>query len=197
MRTFYDPQQLPADDLYHLLTATVVPRPIAWISTRSAAGIDNLAPYSFFTVTSANPAIVQFTSVGHKDSVRNIEETGEFVVNLTSATLVEAVNQTGAPYLPEQNEFDEVGIIGEPADRVNVSRVAAAPVTLECTLHQIIEVGNAFVVMGQVIYASAHTQILAADGLPSFNAVQPLSRLGRTEWGFAGETQDILRPTIS
>lgn len=73
---------LPAPDPYRLLTGLVVPRPIAWVSTRSADGVDNLAPHSFFTVASADPAIVHFTSVGRKDTLSNIEETGEFVINL-------------------------------------------------------------------------------------------------------------------
>jgi flavin reductase (DIM6/NTAB) family NADH-FMN oxidoreductase RutF len=82
MRIDFDPAELDRNAFYRLLTATVVPRPIAWVSTTSAAGVDNLAPHSFFTVSCVSPPVVQFTSVGRKDSVRNVEETGQFVVNL-------------------------------------------------------------------------------------------------------------------
>ena len=93
-----------ADDpdvrMYPLLTATVVPRPIAWISTRSAAGVGNLAPHSFFTVSCANPPIVQFTSVGDKDTLRNVQETGEFVVNVASAPMTGRSTIPALPSMP-------------------------------------------------------------------------------------------------
>ncbi|MDF2898638.1 MAG: hypothetical protein K0Q46_5424, partial [Rhodococcus erythropolis] len=92
VRTLFDPAELEPRRFYQLLTASVVPRPIAWVSTLSADGVGNLAPYSFFTVASSAPPIVQFTSVGRKDSLRNIEATGEFVINLATATLADVVN---------------------------------------------------------------------------------------------------------
>jgi flavin reductase (DIM6/NTAB) family NADH-FMN oxidoreductase RutF len=88
MRKDFDPGELSSGDFYRLLTAVVVPSPIAWISSRSAEGVDNLAPHSFFTVASVDPPIVQFTSVGEKDSLRNIRSRGELVVNLAPAGLI-------------------------------------------------------------------------------------------------------------
>ncbi|WP_395403349.1 flavin reductase family protein [Arthrobacter sp. UC242_113] len=109
MRKDFDPGELSSRDFYRLLTAVVVPRPIAWISSRSAEGVDNLAPHSFFTVASADPPIVQFTSVGEKDSLRNIRSRGEFVVNLAPAGLIAEVNATGTNFPPDVSEFDAAG----------------------------------------------------------------------------------------
>ena len=99
-RQDYDPAELGAG-VYPFLNSVVVPRPIAWISTRSAAGVDNLAPHSFFSVASVNPPVVSFTSVGEKDSLRNIRETGEFVISLAPENLFEAVNATGTGFTAE------------------------------------------------------------------------------------------------
>src|SRR3546814_15821232 len=101
-----DPDTRP----YGLLTALVVPRPIAWVSTVSADGIGNLAPHSFFTVASAHPPVVQFTSVGAKDTLANVLATGEFVVNLASRPLMEQVNQTSAPYRLGVDEADRKSV---------------------------------------------------------------------------------------
>ena len=109
-RSTFDPDQLGARTFYRLLTAAVVPRPIAWVSSRSSDGIDNLAPHSFFTVACVDPPIVAFTSVGRKDSLRNIEQTGQFVVNFAPESLFEQINATGTDFLPDVSEFDAVGI---------------------------------------------------------------------------------------
>ena len=93
-----DPADLGPYGTYPWLTATVVPRPIAWVSSRSADGIDNLAPHSFFTVASAEPPIVSFTSVGDKDTLRNVRATGEFVVALAPRSLADAVNRTATDF---------------------------------------------------------------------------------------------------
>src|SRR5690349_14412602 len=108
-------RELPVHDLssrqsHRLLTASVLPRPIAWVSTRSADGIDNLAPYSFFTVVSSDPPVLQFVSIGSKDSVRNIRETGEFVVCVAPTELMEQVNATGEYVAPEVDEYDHAGL---------------------------------------------------------------------------------------
>lgn len=176
-----------ADDpdvrMYPLLTATVVPRPIAWISTRSAEGIGNLAPHSFYTVACANPPIVQFTSVGDKDTLRNVRETGEFVVNLATASMTELINSSSAPLDSEVDEAEVLGIGLEPSERVSVPRVADAPASIECRLHSLIELGDSTVVFGDVLAVTVRRTALAADGLPDMAALQPVSRLGRNEWG--------------
>ncbi|MGW1927047.1 flavin reductase family protein, partial [Streptomyces massasporeus] len=106
MRVNIDPELSDRTSFYRLLTATVVPRPIAWVSTSSADGTDNLAPHSFFTIASVTPPVVQFTSVGRKDSLRNVEETGEFVVNLAPEGLFEQINATATDFPRGVSEFD-------------------------------------------------------------------------------------------
>ncbi|MFC7449201.1 flavin reductase family protein [Rhodococcus daqingensis] len=194
MRTLFDPTGTAPDRMYQLLTSSVVPRPIAWVSTRAADGTPNLAPYSFFTVASTNPPVVQFTSVTRKDSLRNIEATGEFVVNLAPAALVDQVNASSAGFDAGVSEFDAVGVTAEPGERVSVPRVAESPIAIECGLHRVIEVGDSFVVMGSVRAISVRTEALAEDGLPDFGAIAPMSRLGRIQWGLPPEVVQLPRP---
>ncbi|MDH6279011.1 flavin reductase (DIM6/NTAB) family NADH-FMN oxidoreductase RutF [Prescottella agglutinans] len=194
VRTIFDPADLDSGRFYKVLTASVVPRPIAWVSTLSADGVPNLAPYSFFTVSSAHPPVVQFTSVTRKDSLRNIEATGEFVVNLATEPMVEKVNASSAPYEPGTDEFAVLGIASEPSERVRPARVADSPVAIECRLRQVIEVGESFVVMGDVLAVAVRPEAIADDGLPAFAALAPLSRLGRDEWGMTPPVRRITRP---
>ena len=100
-----DRARLPAGQFARLLKAVVVPRPIAWVSTTSAEGVDNLAPHSFFTFASEVPPVLQFTSIGHKDSLRNATGTGEFVINLADLGNLDAVNASGTAYPPDEDEF--------------------------------------------------------------------------------------------
>lgn len=177
---------------YKFLTSVVVPRPIAWISSTSADGVDNLAPHSFFTVASVNPPIVQFTSVGVKDSVRNIRATGEFVVSFTPEDLFEAVNATGTNFPPEVSEFDAAGLTREPSTTVTPPRVLESPAALECRLHSIQEMGDCTLVFGEVLHAVVSEDVLDGD-LPDVGALKPLSRLGKNEWSALGEVLRISR----
>lgn len=178
-----DPQDLGRGAFYRLLTTVVVPRPIAWVSTTSAEGVDNLAPHSFFTVAGTDPPVVQFTSTSHKDSLRNVEATGEMVVHLCPETLFEQVNATGTDFPPEVSEFDAVGLTREPSLRVRPPRVAESPVALECVLHATVPVGRSTLVLGRVVHAAIDEAVLADDGLPDVELLRPLSRLGRDQWG--------------
>lgn len=135
---FYEPchgHGLPHDPF----NAIVGPRPIGWISTRSADGILNVAPYSFFTAFNYTPPIVGFSSIGYKDSVRNIEQTGEFVWNLVTRPLAEAMNQTCQAVAPEVSEFELAGLTPTNSRLVAVPRVAESPVTFECNLTQLVQ----------------------------------------------------------
>ena len=180
--------------MYPLLTATVVPRPIAWISSRSAAGVGNLAPHSFFTVSCVNPPIVQFTSVGDKDTLRSVRETGEFVINVASAPMAGLVNGSSAPFDAGVDEAEALGIRLEPSARVSVSRVADAPASIECRLHSTVDLGDSTIVLGDVLAVTVLDSALAADGLPDTAALQPLSRLGRDEWGHPPSVFTLERP---
>lgn len=194
-RTTFDPDQHPYIDTYRLLTATVVPRPIAWVSTLSASGVLNLAPYSFFTVTSADPPIVQFSSIGHKDSWRNILDTNEFVVNIGTEKLIEAMNHTSAPFDPTVDEFQQAGVTPEESAVVGVPRVSEAPISIECRRHIVLDIGNTCVIMGRIVNISIDKAILSHDGLPDYAKFGAPSRLGRNEWGLAPGTIEIKRPS--
>ena len=190
-RRDYDPAALGAA-IYPLLNSVVLPRPIAWVSTRSASGVDNLAPHSFFTISSVVPPIVQFTSVGHKDSLRNAVESGEFVVNLCPEALVEQVNLTGTDYPADVSEFDAVGLTREASRLVAPPRVAESPVALECrvvgtkTFGDDPGNGGSVVVFGEVVWAVVDEAVLR-DNRPEVRLLKPLARLGADEWSTIGE----------
>ena len=191
-RVDIDPVALGTGPFYSFLTSVVVPRPIAWVSTRSPEGVDNLAPHSFFTVSAVDPPIVQFTSVGRKDSLENVEHTREFVVCLAPASLLEQVNATATNFPPEISEFDAVGLEREPSLRVAPPRVAASPVALECVLHEIISFGASTVVMGRVVLAAVSEEVMR-DGRPAVDLLRPTSRLGGNLWADVGPRTEITR----
>ncbi|MEV6566607.1 flavin reductase family protein [Streptomyces kronopolitis] len=192
MRTDFDPAAMSRNDFYRLLTATVVPRPIAWVSTTSADGTHNLAPHSFFTIASVAPPVVQFSSVGRKDTLRNVEATGQFVVNLAPEGLFEQVNDTGTDFPHGVSEFEAAGITTEPSLRVKPPRVAASPVALECEVHSTLRIGDGTVVFGRVVHAAVSEDMLV-DGHPEISRLKPLSRLGKDEWATVGEVREISR----
>lgn len=199
MKQSFDVSELPPDGGYALLTASVVPRPIAWVSTMSASGVANLAPHSFFTVASAQPPVVQFTSVTEKDTLANIRQTGEFVICLVTEELAHAANVTATNFPPSYDEFTEAGVTPEPARFVRPSRVAESPIAIECRLERIIEVGNSFLVLGNVVCVAIEEAVLDPEPRngkphPRYELLRPVSRLGRIQWGLPGEAFDLVRP---
>ncbi|QRP47439.1 flavin reductase family protein [Amycolatopsis sp. FDAARGOS 1241] len=192
MRKDFDPVGIAPFAFYRLLTATVVPRPIAWVSSTSRTGVDNLAPHSFFTVASAAPPVLQFTSVGRKDTLRNVEATGQFVVNLAPEELFEKINDTGTDFPPEHSEFDAAGLTREPSLRVKPPRVAESPVAFECELHSTVGFGVSTVVFGRVVHIAVAEHVLDGDH-PLIERLRPLARLGRDEWGTVGDVREISR----
>ena len=180
---FYDPASghgLPHDPF----KAIVAPRPIGWISSMDGEGRVNLAPYSFFNAMGDNPPVVAFSSSSRKDSVRNIEATGEFVYNLANRALAEAMNTTSAALAYGVNEMEAAGLAAAPSRNVRVPRVAAAPAALECRLLQIVHLRdldgnemNQFVVFGQVVGVHIDRACLN-DGLFDTWAAAPVMRMG-------------------
>ena len=135
---FYEPKhghRLPHDPL----NAIVAPRPIGWISTVSAAGVRNIAPYSFFNLINYRPPLLAFSSTGMKDSVANVRDTGEFVWNLVTRDLAEAMNASSAAVPSDVDEFALAGIEAAPSRLVRPPRVAASPAAFECRLTQLIQ----------------------------------------------------------
>jgi flavin reductase (DIM6/NTAB) family NADH-FMN oxidoreductase RutF len=188
----FDPAEMEARAFYRVLNSVVVPRPIAWVCSRSAEGVINLAPHSFYTVACVDPPVVQFTSVGRKDSLRNVEATGEFTVGLTPEALFEQVNATGTNFPAGESEPEHVGVRLEPSERVGVPRVAESPVSVECTLHSTVRLGDSTVVFGRVQAISAWASAVR-DGRPRIEELQPLARLGGNEWATIGEVKEIRR----
>jgi flavin reductase (DIM6/NTAB) family NADH-FMN oxidoreductase RutF len=192
VRTDFDPDAMRGHEFYRLLTAVVVPRPIAWVSTTSAQDVDNLAPHSFFTVACVTPPIVQFTSMGRKDSLRNVEEAGEFVINLAGEPMFEQINASATNYPRDIDEFDALDLVKEPSKLVRPPRVAESPVAIECRLHSTMLLGDATVVFGRVVHVSVDERVLV-DGYPEIDRLRPLARLGRNEWSTIGEVRQIDR----
>jgi len=191
-RVDFTPEALGGRRFYRLLTAVVVPRPIAWVSTVSADGADNLAPHSFFTVACVNPPVIQFTSVGRKDSLTNVEQTGEFVVCLAPEALFERINATGTEFPHGTSEFDQAGLTREPSATVRPPRVAQSPVALECRLAATTSFGDSTVVFGRVLHAAVSRAVLR-DGSPAVDLLRPLARLGADEWSTIGAVRSIAR----
>jgi flavin reductase (DIM6/NTAB) family NADH-FMN oxidoreductase RutF len=191
-RVHFDPAQMEPSAFYRVLNSVVVPRPIAWVCSRSAEGVHNLAPHSFYTVACVEPPVVQFTSVGRKDSLRNVEETGEFTVNLTPESLFEQVNATGTDFPPDQSEAEHTGVQLEPSEVVGALRVARSPVSVECTLHATLRLGDSTVVFGRVVHVAVHESAVR-DGRPRIEELRPLARLGGNEWSTIGEVRQIRR----
>ena len=167
---FYEPRhghRLPHDPF----NAIVGPRPIGWVSSHNAAGSLNLAPYSFFNAFNYTPPIVGFASIGYKDSVRNIEQTGEFAWNLVTRPLAEAMNQTCASVSPEVSEFELAGLTPAASQVISVPRVLESPVSFECRVTQIVQLQAAdgqkvptWLVLGEVV-AVHILQTLLKDGV--------------------------------
>jgi flavin reductase (DIM6/NTAB) family NADH-FMN oxidoreductase RutF len=180
---FYEPSKghgLPHDPF----NAIVGPRPIGWISSRSANGWVNLAPYSFFNAFNYVPPIIGFSTIGYKDTVRNVEETGEFVWNLVTRPLADAMNTSCANVPPEVNEFDLAGLTQVPSRMVNVPRVAQSPVSFECKLTQVLRLQGAtgqavdsWLVLGEVVAVHIEKALLK-DGVYDTAAAQPILRGG-------------------
>jgi flavin reductase (DIM6/NTAB) family NADH-FMN oxidoreductase RutF len=192
VRVDVDPEAVGRREFYALLNSIVVPRPIAWVSSKSAEGVLNLAPHSFFTVSCVQPPMVQFTSVGRKDSLNNVEATREFVVNFAAEPLYEQVNASATNFPPEVSEFEAVGVTTEPSRTITVPRVAESPVAIECTLHTTLELGDCTLVIGRVRHIAIDEAVLVDDH-PEIQRLRPLARLGKDEWSTIGEVRSITR----
>ena len=182
---FYEPAKghgLPHDPF----KAIVAPRPIGWISSRDAEGRVNLPPYSFFNAVSDRPPMVMFSSGGWKDSVANIQATGEFVCNLVTRALAERMNLTSAALPHGVNEFEFAGLAAAPSCIVAPPRVAEAPAALECKLVQVVQLhardGSAlsqYVTFGEVVGVHIDRAFLK-DGIFDLLATHPIQRAGYT-----------------
>lgn len=182
--------------------AIVSPRPIGWISTLDSKGRANLAPYSFFNALSDNPPMVMFSSTGGKpdqeyakDSVSNIRDTGEFVVNIVSFALKDQMNMTSAGLGAGVDEFERAGLTKADCNQVKPPRVASAPAALECKLFKIIDLPgeNNVMVIGQVVGIHLDDTVIV-NGIFDVTRYNPLARLGYKDYTAVNEVFPLERP---
>lgn len=164
--------------------AIVGPRPIGWMGTQSKEGVANLSPYSFFNALNHNPPLLGFASIGYKDTIRNIEETGEFTWNLVSRDIAEQMNQTSVSAPPGVDEFDMVGLAKAPSRLISAPRVAESPVSLECRLSEVFRLKDAqgqeldtWFVYGEVVCVHIRKDLLD-DGIYNTTRARPVFRGG-------------------
>lgn len=198
---------LQPHERHRWLTPLIAPRPIAFVSSVSASGVGNLAPFSFFAMGGQDPQSVAFCPVADrqgkpKDTLRNIRETGEFVINIVSRAMAERVNQASAPYPPDVDEFDVAGFTRTTSELVRPPRVEEAPAALECRLYQVVPHGSGpshgTWVIGEVLLLHVRDEFIAPDGLPDTGRINPAARLGRQEWAHVtpGTMFTLVRPRL-
>lgn len=196
---------LAPPDAYKILIGSIVPRPIAWVSTLGLDGVANVAPFSFFTAVCSNPPTVLFCPVtpadgGTKDTLRNIRDTGEFVVNVATETNVEQMNQTSAPYPAAVSEFDAAALTRLPSVKVKPPRVGQSPIHLECRLTQILPIGEGpgggHIVVGQVVHAHIDADACSDALHIDLRKIKPVSRLSGSDYAPVHDSFTLKRPTI-
>lgn len=196
------PAEVSSGARYELLTSLVVPRPIGWLSTRSAEGIPNLAPFSYFVALAASPLLIG-VSIGHrrngpKDSLRNIRERGAFCVNIVTEPLLEAMNVTSGEYPPEVDEFERADLELSESTVVDAPYVARCPAVMECTLFREVDLGGA---PATFLIGRAESVLLSPEleRVPGMLAVRPeslrpVARFGGPLYGTIGEIFELGRP---
>jgi flavin reductase (DIM6/NTAB) family NADH-FMN oxidoreductase RutF len=208
-----DPKETPPYEIYKVLIGSVLPRPIAWVSTVSGEGKLNLAPFSFFTVASASPPVVCFSpayaktvqvgdrlEVVPKDTLRNVRETKEFVVNIVSHSLVEKMNQTSGDYPPGESEFEAAGLTAVPSHMVRPPRVGESLINMECKLRQIVEFGNqpmaGNLVLGDIVCIHLDDKVYK-EGRVDVDVLEPVGRMGGFWYSTVKDRFELPRPVIA
>lgn len=194
-----DPAQSPPRDVYQLLSGCVVPRPIAWVTTQSRAGSINAAPFSFFNIISADPAIIMISvgrhAGGRKDTAQNIHETGEFGISIVTEELASAMNDTSAAFPSSVNEAERAGIRLQPGRTIDVPLVAESPVRLECKLYHWVEIGKGptDVIFGKVVLMDINDDVLEA-GYIAAEKLKAIGRLGGNQYCTTAGVFELERP---
>lgn len=196
-----NPENMPPGSVYKILIGTVVPRPIGWISSVDTEGVPNLAPFSFFNVVGNNPPMVIFspmvrgTDKQSKDTLRNVQATGEFVVNIVTEDLAEAMNITSTEFPAGVNEFEAAGLEAVPSRAVRPPRVGQSPVHFECTVHQIVPLGSANLVIGRIIHLHVAENILINHDKIDILRLRPIGRLAGSGYCRVTDLFELKRPS--
>jgi flavin reductase (DIM6/NTAB) family NADH-FMN oxidoreductase RutF len=194
-----DPQTLASNDIYKLLIGCVVPRPIAWVSSVDADGVANVAPFSFFMGVCGDPPTLAFSSGrrqgAKKDTLSNLEHTGDFVVNIVDDALAEQMNLSAGDYAPDVDEFALTGLTAAPGVKVQAPRVAESPVNMECRVVQIIPVGRGphSLVLGEIVYFHVRDD-LYHHGRIDQHALRPVGRLAGQLYTHVHDIFEMIRP---
>jgi flavin reductase (DIM6/NTAB) family NADH-FMN oxidoreductase RutF len=198
-----DPQAVPVSIAYQLLTSTVIPRPIGFISSLSPEGVANLAPFSFFNAVCGEPPMIMFCASNRdplKDTLRNVQNLREFVVNIVSEEIAEAMNLTAGDYAPDISEFGVCGLTPVPSDLVRPPRVLESPVNMECKVRDIIEVSSkpmgGSIVIGEVIRFHVRDSIIDKDMFIDPDKLKPVARLGGPSYSRIRDRFDMIRPAV-
>ncbi|MBS1705673.1 MAG: flavin reductase family protein [Armatimonadetes bacterium] len=202
----FSPPDAPTSLVYDLLVAAIAPRPIALVSTISSAGIPNLAPFSYFVIGGVNPASLCYCPANlksgePKDSLRNAEETGEFVVHMVNRAMVPGMNQTGVDYPTEVDEWKFSGFTPMKCDLVRASRIAESPIAFECRLFEIVKHGagpfGTNYVIGEVVRIHAEESLFTGDALKP-GMIRPVGRMGGNEYIDLNEPEisELARPIL-
>ena len=198
------PEQIPYRDFYRILLSSVAPRPIAWVSTLYNGHL-NLAPFSFFNAVSAKPPLLGFSPSlrlvdGHsapKDTLHNIRETGEFVVNVVTFAVADAMNLTSGEYDSSVDEFALAKLNTRPSQVVRPPQVAESPVSFECKLNRIIEFGteppSGSLVIGEIVCVHLEESVLKEDRLDP-DTLDLIGRMGGVQYSRTTERFDLKRP---
>ena len=178
---------------YQLMTALVIPRPIGWISTLSAAGIPNIAPYSYFNLMGSDPPYCAFGSTGVKDSLKNLREVPEFVANIVTMDLLELMNFTSGDFPRDEDEFSWAGLTPAPAAKVRPFRVGEAKAHLECEVAQIITDRNTNIVLGRIVHVHVDPSVWK-NGRVDPKLLDPACRLAGSGYAALGDLVNVQRP---
>ena len=198
-----DPIASGAREAYRLMIDLVTPRPIGWVSTISPGGVPNLAPFSFFNAVGANPPALCFSSANRrdgsiKDTVLNVEAIGEFVVNVATFDLREAVNASSEELPYEHSEFERCGLTTVPSERVRPPRVGEAKAHFECVLHQIVRVGEgplaANLVIGRIVFIHVNDDILDQHRAIDPRKLDTIGRMGGDSYARTTDLFALPRP---
>ncbi|MBQ0757503.1 MAG: flavin reductase family protein [Amphritea sp.] len=198
----FDASELENQEKYRLLNGGVTPRPIAWVSTRSSDNIDNLAPYSFFTVASCNPPVLLYTQVNprsgvQKDTLRNLIETGECVVNIVNAALLEKMSLTSTTLNMDESEFDFADVNHCASDKVQPRSVKDSPIRYECTLREVISISD--LPMGGTVVLLDVKSIYVQDdlyenGIINQQLIDSVGKMGGDHYSLISECVELKRP---
>lgn len=193
------PNGLETRDSYKLLASVIAPRPIAFVSTVNKNGVPNAAPYCFFMGVTPSPPTIAFSVIRRgdqkKDTIRNIETTRDFVINIVDEGLAQAMNMASGSYPPDMSEFDVTGLTPVPSEIVTAPRISESPIHLECKLRTIVDLGDvpASLVIGEIVCYHVRESLLV-DGAVDVKKLKAIGRLGESVYVRTTDLFDMIRP---